>query len=579
MSGLPRTKIVCTLGSRDPSDPAIPQNAADFVDRLAAEGMSVARLNLSHNRAFAEGTSGPAAWAREDAWLAAVERVNAAYEAAGDVRRVAVLADLQGVKLRLVLPAERRREGWPLERGMKVRVGLLPGAEPPFVDGGPALAEDLRRGLKERGEEGLLLHVGDGETLLRVIGVDGGGLLDAEVVVGGTVFDRKGVTFRGVRVTVESVLTEKDRHDISRWVMPRFLAGRVAFVALSFVRGPDDVRALRDFAGGLLAAADEPHQPDDAAMAEDATLRVRDDPALLAVYRRLLGAVPQDEARSTVLRLPVVAKIETREAAEDASAIVREADGVMVARGDLGLQCEARDVPRLQKEILRAAARAGKPAIVATQMLDSMERFYEPRRPEASDVFNAVLDHADAVMLSGETSTGIFPVRAVEVLRGIVEAAEGWEDPELTEGGAVLGRFYEIVRGERAWHGRSAAVTDHASYLAALTAPTLGVRAIVALTMSGGTARMVARFRPRVPVLAAVYHAAVARRLALAYGVVPVEIPFQAAGTPVDRALEAALAVLRERSLLYPGDRIVALCGRPLGANAGTNLLSIEDVK
>jgi pyruvate kinase len=574
MGVLPRTKIVCTLGSRDPSDPSIPQNAPDFVERLVGAGMSVARLNLSHNRDFSEKAGYP----REDAWLDALGRVNADAVAAGSARRAAVMADLQGVKLRLVLPPGQRREGWRLEKGMEVSIGLGAGGKTPFVDGGPALAEDVRSGLAGRGTEGLLLHVGDGETLLRVLSVDGDGVLRGEVVVGGTIYDRKGVTFRGVRVTVDSVLTDKDRHDLARWVVPRFLAGRVNFAALSFVRGPEDVKAIRDFVQGLLAEAGEGEPPEGAAMGEDAALRLRDDPALLAEYRRLLDAIPRDDARATVLRLPIVAKIETREAAEDAPAIVREADGVMVARGDLGLQCEAREVPRLQKEILRAAARAGKPAIVATQMLDSMERFYEPRRPEASDVFNAVLDHADALMLSGETSTGIFPVRAVEVLRGIIETAEVWEDPQSVEGEAILGRFYEIVRGERAWHGPSAAVTDHASYLAALTAPVLGAKAIVALTMSGGTARMVARFRPRVPVFAAVYHEAVARRLALAYGVVPVEIPLQPAGTPVDRALEAALGVLRERGLVAKGDRVVVLCGRPLGAGAGTNLLSIEEV-
>jgi len=421
------------------------------------------------------------------------------------------------------------------------------------VDGGPALAEDVRRALAAAGGDGVLVHVGDGETLLRAAALHAAGVLDAEVVVGGTVHDRKGVTFRGVRVTVDAALTAKDRRDLARWVVPRFLAGRIGLVALSFVRGPEDVRGLREFVQGLLAEEGEE-------------------------VRRLLDAIPRDGERESLLRLPVVAKIETREAAEGAPAILRESDGVMVARGDLGLQCEAREVPRLQKEILRAAARAGKPAIVATQMLDSMERSFEPRRPEASDVFNAVLDGADAVMLSGETSVGVHPVRAVEVLRGIVAAAEEYDDPPLATREADLARFYEAVRAERAWHGPSAAVTDHASYLAALTAPVLGARAIVALTLSGGTARMVARFRPRVPVIACVHHAAVARRLSLSRGVLPVEIPLPPAGTPVDRVLEAALGALRDRGLLAAGDRVVLLCGRPFGAGAGTNLLSIEEV-
>lgn len=571
----PRTRIVCTLGSRDPSDPSIPQNAPDFLDRLFAAGMSVARLNLSHNRSFDEGGGPGAGFAREDRWLEAVERVNAA---ASGPRRVAVLADLQGVKIRLAIPPERRREGWRLEAGQRLRVGLGRDLPHPHVDGGPSLAGDVRRGLEEAGGEGLLVHLGDGETLLRGLSVDGDGVLEAEVVVGGTLFDRKGVTFRGVVVTVDSVLTEKDRHDLARWAVPRFLEGRVTFLALSFVRRPEDVRALRDYVGALLAAAGEGEPPADRELAADAARRLGEDPALREEYARLLEALPGGEARETLLRVPVVAKIETREAAAAAGAIVREAEAVMVARGDLGLQCEARDVPRLQKEILRTAAFAGKPCIVATQMLDSMERFYEPRRPEASDVFNAVLDQADAVMLSGETSVGVYPVRAVEVLRGIVESAEAFDQPTLADRDAALGRLYAAARTERAWHGPSAAVTDHASYLAALTAPTLGAKAIVALTLSGGTARMVARFRPRVPVYAAVYHAAVARRLALSYGVVAVVMPVQPAGTPVDTAFEAALAALRERGLLEAGDRVVVLCGRPLGGGGGTNLLSVEEV-
>jgi pyruvate kinase len=166
----------------------------------------------------------------------------------------------------------------------------------------------------------------------------------------------------------------------------------------------------------------------------------------------------------------------------------------------------------------------------------------------------------------------------VQVLREIALAAEAFEEPGLSEREAALARFYEAVRTERAWHGPSAAVTDHASYLAALTAPVLGARAIVALTTSGGTARMVARFRPRVPVLAAVHHATVARRLALSSGVVPVEVSFPPAGTPVDRAFGEALAVLKGRGLLAAGDRVVLLCGRPLGGGGGTNLLSIEEV-
>ncbi len=579
----PRTKIVCTVGSRDPSDPTIPQNASDFLQRLTDEGMSVVRLNLSHNLAWERAATGRDAgpsdgYEREDGWISAVDAVNRACGPGREHRRVAVLADLQGVKIRLALPPDQRRNGWDLEPGQRVRIGLGRGLEPPCVDGMPTLVGDVRRGLESAGEASLMMHLGDGETVLRVLGLGADDRLEAEVVVGGVLHDRKGVTFRGVNVTVDTVLTEKDRHDVAHFVFPRFLSGGVSVVALSFVRGPADVRALRAFVAGLAAAVrdEAPAADDEYAVAGAAALRA--EPDLLARCRRLLRERAGDADGGRDLDIPIVAKLEMREAARGAAAILREADCVMVARGDLGLQCEPHEVPRLQKEILRAAARAGKPSIVATQMLGSMERFYEPRRPEASDVFNAVLDHTDAVMLSGETSTGIYPVRSVQVLRDIVVAAEEFGDPTLGAQGTDLARFYEGVREERAWRGDTAAVTDHACYVAALTARTLGCRGIVALTHTGGTARMVARFRPSVPVYAAVHDASVARRLALSYGVRPLEVPFLPAGTPVDEALGSVLAFLGERGHLAPGDRVVVLCGRPLGGPAGTNLVSVETV-
>jgi pyruvate kinase len=349
-------------------------------------------------------------------------------------------------------------------------------------------------------------------------------------------------------------------------------------VALSFVRGPADVRALRDYVAGMAAAVRDraPREENEYVAAGAAALR--GDPAHLARCRALHEEHARDSDGDRDLDIPVVANLEMREAARGAAAILREAECVMVARGDLGLQCEPQEVPRLQKEILRAAARAGKPSIVATQMLGSMERFYEPRRPEASDVFNAVLDRTDAVMLSGETSTGIYPVRSVQVLREIVLAAEDFADPSLSAEGPDLARFYDGVREERAWRGDTAAITDHACYMASVTARTLGCRAIVALTHTGGTARMVARFRPTVPVYAAVHDASVARRLALSYNVRPLEVPFLPSGTPVDEAVGSVLRFLRDRGHAAAGERVVVLCGRPLGGATGTNLLSVETV-
>jgi pyruvate kinase len=573
----PRTKIVCTLGSRDVLDPSIPQNDADFIRRLAFEGMSVARLNLSHNLAWENGRS-EEGYGSEDGWLERIDAANAALEGVGEPRRVAALADLQGVKIRLALPTAWRKEGWLLEPGARVDIGLGRGEPTPTVDGGPALVEDVRRGIAASPLESLMIHLGDGETVLRVLHVDDAGRLHAEVVVGGVLHDRKGVTFRGVGVTVDTVLTAKDRHDLAHWVLPRMLEGRVTLIALSFVRGPADILALRSFVAGLLSTAGGPSVAANDSMAAEGRRFALEDSR---VQQRLTRAHAQwasgtEHGRDEGFRPSIVAKIETREAAGAGEAILREADAVMVARGDLGLQCEPQDVPRIQKNLLAAASRAGKPSIVATQMLGSMERFYEPRRPEASDVFNAVLDGADAVMLSGETSVGVYPVRSVQVLRGIVEAAESFASDTPSGPTADAARFYDAVREDRVWRGASAAITDHVSFLAATAVRSLKGKAVVALTLSGGTARMVSRFRVPVPVVAVVHDATTARRLALSYGVVPVEAPVLPAGTPVDEAVTAALRVLVERRILESGDTVVVLCGRPLGGATGTNLLSVE---
>ncbi|MHC4925519.1 MAG: pyruvate kinase [Planctomycetota bacterium] len=570
-----RTRIVCTLGTRDPSDPAIPQNAPDFLERLTEAGMDVARLNLSHSRAWERGEGAPG-YEPEDHWLESIGSLHARREAAGQGPRVGVLADLQGVKLRLAIREDDRRDGWAIESGDKVVIGLCRGGEKPCIDGGPLLPDDIRKGLEEAGDDGLLMHIGDGDILMSVDSVEGD-TFHGTVVVGGAIFDRKGVTFRGVDISVDTVLTEKDRHDLVHWVVPRFLEGTVTFVALSFVRSAEDVRALRHFVEGLLAVSSGDELANNA-MAKDAERRLRELPEVRKRMGELLAEIPTGPSRRSRLRIPVIAKMETREAAAASQAIVREADGIMVARGDLGLQCEPGDVPRLQKEILRQARRAGKPVIVATQMLDSMERHWEPRRPEASDVFNAVLDGTDAVMLSGETSVGRYPVRAVEVLSELVHSAETWSEPTLSDRAADLRRFYDGVREERAWRGEHATVTDHVCYLAAESAPVLGCKAIVALTMSGGTARMLARFRPRVPVMASVHDDVIASRLTLAYGVTGESLRFVPSGTPVDIAFTDALRAMRERGMLQAGDRVLVLCGRPLGGVYGTNLLSVETV-
>ncbi|HLS88242.1 MAG TPA: pyruvate kinase [Sphingobacteriaceae bacterium] len=257
----------------------------------------------------------------------------------------------------------------------------------------------------------------------------------------------------------------------------------------------------------------------------------------------------------------VVAKVENRQAVEQLDEILSVADGIMVARGDLGVELTAEEVPVLQKEIIRRCNRAGKPVIIATQMLESMVSRPRPTRAEASDVANAIFDGADAVMLSAETSVGEYPVEAVEVMSRIATRAEEALDHESwLEAFGPLGPI---------------SVTDAISQASCTIAHKLGAVAIISATQSGHTARMVARYRPKQVLLAATPDDAVARRMSLVWGVEPLVITLQeSAGAMRDEAIEQAI----ELGLIVPGDLVVFTAGVPIGVTGTTNLLQIHTV-
>ena len=329
-------------------------------------------------------------------------------------------------------------------------------------------------------------------------------------------------------------------------------------MALSFTQSGADVRRLRAFAaaaGAYFRNGVRPADTEDASILEQVAALV---PGLRARY---VGP----EARPFV-----VAKVETAAGADAMDDILSEADSVMVARGDLGLHCAPEDVPRLQKRMIRSARRLGRPAIVATQMLESMITAPEPRRSEATDVFNAVLDGADAVMLSGETATGERPREAAATLARIAVAAESWESshPETREA------WLRAVEREIGARGRSAieSVTARITADAVRSAEALGCEAVVAATRSGRTARNLARFDPLLPIVAIVPDARIARSLALTASVRAVVAP-AATG---DDALSAGLARAVAAGWLRDGSCVVVASARPDDPPGATTTLCVR---
>jgi pyruvate kinase len=312
-------------------------------------------------------------------------------------------------------------------------------------------------------------------------------------------------------------LTEKDRRDLAFGVQHA-----VDYVALSFVRRPEDVEEAR--------------------------------------------AIIREMGEDT----PLIAKIEKPQAVENLDAILRAADGVMVARGDLGVEIGTEDVPIVQKQIIAAANAAGKVVITATQMLESMIENPRPTRAEASDVANAILDGTDAVMLSGESAVGSYPVQAVETMARIADYTE--------EHGmaSIRPRRAEGRRGDHAPGpaGPGTPVTRSLTRVATSVAEELGCKLIVAFTQSGVTARLVSGHRPRVPVVAVTHEDRVYRQLALWWGVVPVKSEFV---ENTDDLLSEGVERLKARGLVQKGDMVLMLSGRSI-ASAATNMLRVHTV-
>ncbi|MCB0004895.1 MAG: pyruvate kinase [Anaerolineales bacterium] len=402
-------------------------------------------------------------------------------------------------------------------QGPKIRFGLLP-------DGGIELKSGDRLRMAPEATEpdiiplphpeifpairpGSRMVIGDGELEFRVL-AHRDNILTTEAIYPGLLESRKGINMPGTMLPISSI-TEKDKEDL-------LFACRMDldYIALSFVRTADDIRELREIMATCAA------------------------------------------------NIPIIAKIEKSEALEHLEEILHESDGMMVARGDLGIDVPPQQVPFLQKQIIRACNEVGKPVITATQMLQSMVSNPRPTRAEASDVANAILDGSDAIMLSGETASGKYPVESVLMMRHISEITEQ-EFP------------YDVWQQRR-----RQSIHDTTNITAAISAACCGIAEevdaslIVSTTMSGYTARQIARHRPRTPIVAVSPLEQTQRRLALVWGVECFIIPYFRKTDTMFKKTRQALRPLN----LHKGERMVFSAGVPFGETGQTNLITVQEI-
>jgi pyruvate kinase len=411
---------------------------------------------------------------------------------------VGILQDLQGPKIRL---GKFEQGSIVLQKGDRfiLTSRRIPGTQTESSVTYEPLVEEV--------PTGATILLDDGKVEMKVLDKDMEQRnLHCEVVVGGKLSNSKGVNFPGVYLSIRA-LTDKDKQDLLFG-----LNQNVDWVALSFVRNPQDVLEIKE-------------------IIQNATTR----------------------------RVPVIVKIEKHEAIEQMDAILSLSDGVMVARGDLGVELPAEDVPILQKRLIATANRLGIPVITATQMLDSMVDSPRPTRAEVSDVANAIFDGTDAVMLSNETAVGQYPVEAVATMARIAQR---------TEKEQLMKRAADDM-------SLSHTIPNAISHAVAQIAAQLRASAIMTMTRTGATARNVSKFRPKAPILAVTPLVDVSRQLQLVWGVNPllvVDLP------STGQTFQAAMNVAQEAHLLHDGDLVVMTAGTLQGVAGSTDLIKVEVV-
>lgn len=427
---------------------------------------------------------------------ARIKNIREAAERAG--KNIAILLDTKGPEIR----TNNMKDGAiELVAGKDIIVSMteVEGTEEKFSITYPGLIEDVEVGSK------ILLD--DGLIGLEVTKIDqASGEIHTKILNTGTLKNKKGVNVPGVSVKLPGI-TEKDTNDILFGIEQG-----IDFIAASFVRRASDVLEIKQ-------------------LLED----------------------------NNASHIHIIPKIENQEGVDNIDEILEVSDGLMVARGDLGVEIPAEDVPLVQKQLIKKCNILGKPVITATQMLDSMQRNPRPTRAEASDVANAIFDGTDAIMLSGETAAGSYPLEAVQTMHNIASKAET----------ALNHKEILSKRSKDVEHN----ITDSIGQSVAHTALNLDVKAVITPTGSGHTARMISKFRTEAPIIAVTYDAHILRQLALVWGVYP---RLSQRSESTDEMLDVAVQESVNSSIVTHGDLVVITAGLPVGEAGTTNIMKIH---
>lgn len=474
-----RTKIVCTLG------PA--SSKAQVIEKLIMSGMNVARINFSH------GT--------HQEHKEKIDAFNEAREKTGIP--AALMMDTKGPEIRLGVFENHKiilKNGQKFILSMDDRIGDNKAVSVSY------------KNLYAEVTAGDTVLINDGKVSMTVDKVMDRDVI-CRVVNGGEISDKKGVNVPGVKLDME-YLSDADKSDIIFGVQ-----NDVDFVAASFIRRADDIRALRTFLdsrGGK--------------------------------------------------RIKIISKIENKEGLENFEEILELSDGIMVARGDMGVEIGLENIPSIQKRIITRCCSRGKIAITATQMLESMIENPVPTRAEVADVANAVYDRTSAVMLSGETAVGGYPVEAVETMSKIVEKAE--------EDAVYFGIYdeYNKIRIDDDTKSDPSNAVGHASCQAARD---LGAGLILAITTSGYTSEKISKYKPEIPIIAATPHMKTYYQQALVWGVYPI---LTKESSDLDEVIDEAVNIIKKKGMLASPEWIVISAGLPMLQSGNTNLMKIEKV-
>lgn len=417
---------------------------------------------------------------------------------------VAILQDLQGPRIRIGLVPEK---GVTLESGEIAELD----ANVEYKSGGPLPIDqpDLHRHLKS----GERILIDDGRIELKIKKIEGSRII-TNVIEGGVVLSHKGINLPDSKLRIPA-MSEKDREDLRFGVKIG-----VDMVGLSFVSSASDVLDVR---------------------------------FLIEQFLR---------EEKLVLQHPmmIIAKIERHEAVDNLESIIEAADGIMVARGDLGIELPRQEVPLIQKKIIDVARQASKPVIVATQLLDSMRESSHPTRAEVSDVANAVIDHTDALLLTNETAAGKYPVETVKIMSEIIESTEKSKYDDLP-----MPSFKDKVDTEQA-----------VSKLSRLLVEETGAKFILAGSITGETGRLLSQVRPNVPIYVATNDERVMRQLNLSWGVMPFVMPVC---RNIEEFVERSIVYLKSNKHGKVGDKMIVIAGEPVGQAGNVNLLEVREIK